>query len=134
MVLVSDQSSQEPSDIRVAIITGAVEGVGEAIAYRFAEEGLNVVISDRADNADALQRISNNISGKGGKCTVVVCNPFEEGDVRQLVNTTVGLLGRLDVVRWSSSGISFCLKVFKKNALPSGFPSLASCKRGPREI
>lgn len=106
-----ESGNQGKLGLRTAIVTGVAEGVGEAVAYRLLEEGLNVVISDTVDNRDSLERISNNIPEKGGRYTAVVCNPSEENDVRKLVDTTLEVFGRLDVVRWSKAILFFVSRV-----------------------
>jgi NAD(P)-dependent dehydrogenase (short-subunit alcohol dehydrogenase family) len=51
-------------DNKVAIITGAAQGIGEEIALRFASEGSKIVIADRA--ADSAARVVNKIKERGG--------------------------------------------------------------------
>ena len=48
---------------RVALVTGAAAGIGEAIAYLFAEEGAHVFVLDR--NATGATAVTTAISAKG---------------------------------------------------------------------
>ncbi|WP_205696495.1 SDR family NAD(P)-dependent oxidoreductase [Conexibacter sp. SYSU D00693] len=77
-------------DGRVAVITGAGKGIGEAIARRFAKEGATVVVSD-LDEASA-QRVASDVGG-----TAVACDVREDAQVAALVKTAVEQHGKLDV-------------------------------------
>ena len=50
---------------KVAVITGAASGVGEATAKRFAREGMSVVATDM--NEEGLARVAREIEAEGGK-------------------------------------------------------------------
>jgi 3-oxoacyl-[acyl-carrier protein] reductase len=81
---------------KVAIITGAGSGFGEAIARRFAEEGARVVVNDIG--ADAAQRVASDISGRGGEASVHVADVSKDAQVASLVQSSVARFGRLDIV------------------------------------
>ena len=55
---------------RVAIVTGAGSGMGEATAKVFASEGVKVVVSDV--NFDEVQRVSNEIE-ESGRESILSC-------------------------------------------------------------
>ncbi|MGZ5106251.1 MAG: SDR family NAD(P)-dependent oxidoreductase, partial [Usitatibacter sp.] len=55
---------------KVAIVTGAGSGFGEAIARRFAEEGAQVVVNDIA--AAGARRVATEIGAGGGKAAAQV--------------------------------------------------------------
>ncbi len=81
---------------KVAIVTGAGSGFGEAIARRFAEEGARVVVNDIAPLG--VQRVANDIGAKGGKASVHVGDVSKDGDVASLVAFALSAFGRLDIV------------------------------------
>src|SRR6478752_2055017 len=81
---------------KVAIVTGAGSGFGEAIARRFAEEGARVVVNDIA--ADAARRVASDISGRGGEASAHVGDVSRDAEVASLVESSLARFGRLDIV------------------------------------
>jgi 3-oxoacyl-[acyl-carrier protein] reductase len=55
---------------RIAVISGAASGIGQASAVRLANEGARIVVADRAD----AQQTLNLITATGGIATAVVCD------------------------------------------------------------
>lgn len=81
---------------KVAIVTGAGSGFGEAIARRYAEEGAAVVVNDIAPLG--AQRVANDIGAKGGRASVQVGDVSKDGDVQALVAFALSSFGRLDII------------------------------------
>lgn len=79
---------------KVAIITGATAGIGEATAKRFAREGIRVVLAGRREALS--QRLVESIRAEGGEGTFVAADMLSEDDVRRVVDTAVNHYGRLD--------------------------------------
>lgn len=79
---------------RTAVITGAAQGLGYAMAEAFAAEGANIVIADI--NADAAAAAATNL-GIGDRATGVACNVAESDDIDALVKTAVDSFGSIDV-------------------------------------
>ena len=81
---------------KVAIITGAGQGIGAATARRMAEEGAKVVLAARRLNL--LDEVVAQITAAGGTAMACSCDVSDEDSVRQLVATTVQAYGKLDIV------------------------------------
>lgn len=82
---------------RVAIVTGAVGGIGAAIAARLHAEGAAVIIADlKADLAEAAA--GNLISKAGGQAIGVGCDVGAEDQVEATVKTALDRFGRMDVI------------------------------------
>ena len=76
---------------RVAIVTGASQGIGEACARRFAQEGAQVVIADVADARG--QALADEL-----KATYVHCDVGDKAQVDALVASVLQAHGRIDVL------------------------------------
>jgi len=87
---------------KVAIVTGAARGIGNAIARRFLQEGARVVIADVNDEAGAVAVKELGTLGKYlgalGSVRYVHCDVGDAGAVRDLVETTVAAFGPIDVL------------------------------------
>ena len=82
---------------RVAIITGATSGIGEAAALLFAEEGAKVAVSGR-DEARG-RKVAERITAAGGKAVFVRTDVRNAADCERLVKETLRAFGgRLDVL------------------------------------
>jgi 3-oxoacyl-[acyl-carrier protein] reductase len=81
---------------KVAIVTGAGSGFGEAIAKRYAEEGAKVVVNDLLE--PAARRVADEIRAAGGEAAVQVGDVSRDADVARLVGSALERFGRLDIV------------------------------------
>jgi NAD(P)-dependent dehydrogenase (short-subunit alcohol dehydrogenase family) len=86
----SNQTAANP----VAIITGALAGIGRATAFAFAAEGYRVVISGRNDEAGYALLEELRISG--AECDLVRADVRFESEVANLIDKTIERFGRLD--------------------------------------
>lgn len=83
---------------RVAVITGAAQGIGRSIALRLAEDGLDVAVNDLASKLNELTEVVSQIQARGGRALAVPGDVSLEGDVEAMVATVVQCLGGLDVM------------------------------------
>ena len=78
-------------DDRVALVTGAASGFGEAIARRYAAEGASVVVADLNDQTG--RKVAEEIGG-----AYVHADVSDRDDVRAMIGTAVERYGRLDTM------------------------------------
>ncbi len=76
---------------KVAVVTGAASGFGEAIARRYAAEGAQVVCADLNDQLG--KKVADEIG-----CAYVHADVADRDDVRTMVRTAVDRYGRLDTM------------------------------------
>jgi NAD(P)-dependent dehydrogenase (short-subunit alcohol dehydrogenase family) len=87
-------STQARLHDRVAIVTGAAQGIGAHYAERLAAEGAKVVCSDIEDCTAVVSRIRD----AGGDAIAVRCDVTSSESVEAMVSTTVAKWGRIDVL------------------------------------
>jgi len=85
---------------RVAIVTGAGQGIGRGVARAFAAEGARVVVANRtAETGEAVAaEIERDFGAQGAEAVYVQTDVADEGSVRALVESALGELGRVDVL------------------------------------
>ncbi len=81
---------------RVAVVTGASRGIGEAMARTFAAHGAQVVVSSR--KLDGCTAVAEAIRGEGGKALAVACHIGDMDALQQLFERVRQEFGRIDVL------------------------------------
>jgi len=81
---------------KVAVITGASKGIGEAIAKIYGAAGASVVVSSR--KKESVEQVANSIIENGGKAIAVACHMGNMQDVDRLVTETVAAFGGVDIL------------------------------------
>lgn len=81
---------------KVAVVTGAANGLGQAIAQRLAEEGARLVLGDI--EAGGLEGTAASIAAIGAEAVTVVGDLTEEGPAEQLIGMAMERFGRIDIL------------------------------------
>jgi NAD(P)-dependent dehydrogenase (short-subunit alcohol dehydrogenase family) len=81
---------------KVAIVTGASKGIGEAIVKIYAAAGAKVVVSSR--KLEAVEPIAHAIRSGGGEAIAVACHAGNITDIVNLVDVTVKHFGTIDIL------------------------------------
>jgi NAD(P)-dependent dehydrogenase (short-subunit alcohol dehydrogenase family) len=81
---------------RVAVVTGASRGIGEAIARGLAQYGAEVIVSSR--KLEGCQAVANQIVSDGGKARAIACHIGDMAALESLFGEVQADHGRLDVL------------------------------------
>lgn len=81
---------------KVALVTGASRGIGEAIARRFAADGAYVALASR--NLEASRRIADEVAREGAQALAVRCDVTDSGSIADTVAAVVAQWKRIDVL------------------------------------
>ncbi len=81
---------------KVAIVTGAGQGVGQGIAYALAAEGARVIVAGRT--LSKCDTTVAEIVRRGGDASAVLCDVTDEGDINACVDTTIERYGTVDIL------------------------------------
>ncbi|WDF77209.1 glucose 1-dehydrogenase [Mucilaginibacter sp. KACC 22773] len=87
---------------KVALVTGAGSGMGEAAAIMFAQAGASVVVADV--NEEAAKAVAQKINAKGQAAIAVRCDVTDAEQVRSMVDKAVEIYGRIDAA-FNNAGI-----------------------------
>lgn len=83
-------------DGKIAFVSGASRGIGEAIARLLAQQGAHVIVSSRT--IEGCQTVADAINAEGGQATAIACHI---GEMEQIKNTFAEIrerFGRLDIL------------------------------------
>ena len=110
---------------KIAVVTGASRGIGEAIAKRYAMEGANVVVSARSVDPNdhflpgSINETVEMIRAAGGEAIAVKADLAVEEDRHQLISATEEAYGPIDIlcnnaaVTWFIPVVDFAEKRFR---------------------
>ena len=87
---------------KVAIITGAAQGIGRAIALEFATEGVNVLLTDI--QGDKLVRVAGEVGERGRKAITTPADLIHPDQVEAVVQRALEAFGRVDILINSAGG------------------------------
>ena len=81
---------------RVALITGAGAGLGEAVAHGFAEHGCDVAVADV--NADTAERTASRVRELGRRSIAIQVDVGDPAQIKRMVEETVRSFGTIDIL------------------------------------
>lgn len=81
---------------KIALITGAGSGIGEATAIKFAQEGAKVVINDIVESR--AQRVAKIIQDNGGDAFIYIADVTNKTQVQEMIKAIVEKYQRLDII------------------------------------
>ena len=83
-------------DGKVAVITGAANGIGKAIALKLAGEGARIVAND--DSFLAAEGLSDKIKDNGGNAIPVQADVTRRQDIEKMFGEAMAAFGRIDIL------------------------------------
>ena len=94
-------------DGKIAFVSGASRGIGEAIAKLLAQQGAHVIVSSR--KIDGCQAVADAITAEGGKATAIACHIGEMEQIQSVFAQIREQFGRLDIlVNNAATNPQFC--------------------------
>jgi len=81
---------------KVALVTGASQGLGRALALAYAREGASLVVNSRSE--DGIRPVAGEVEGLGAEVLAVAADVSRGEDARRLVEQAVGRFGGIDVL------------------------------------
>jgi len=104
---------------KVAIITGGGRGIGEFMAEGLAEAGADIVLASR--KVETCEETGKRLAAANGvKYLAVKCDLAKEGDIQNLVDTTMKEFGKIDIlinnsgVTWGAPTLEFPIEGWDK--------------------
>ena len=81
---------------RIAIVTGAAGGIGEAVAHLFAQHGAGVMVADL--NSVGVSETSKSITDKGGLAHSIEVDVSDVQSVKNLIAQTIEIFETIDIL------------------------------------
>jgi NAD(P)-dependent dehydrogenase (short-subunit alcohol dehydrogenase family) len=89
-------------DNKIAIVTGATSGIGEAVALMYAKEGAKVAAVGR--NESKGNEVVRKIAGSGGEAIFIKCNLRNISEIPKIKDVTIKKFGRIDIL-FNAAGV-----------------------------
>lgn len=84
---------------RIAVVTGASQGIGRAIALGFAEAGAHVVLAKHpVGSMDAIEKVRSEIEGLGRQALIVKTDVAQPAQLTALMEAAKARFGRIDIL------------------------------------
>jgi NAD(P)-dependent dehydrogenase (short-subunit alcohol dehydrogenase family) len=81
---------------KVALITGASQGLGRALALAYAKDGARVVINARSE--ESIRPVAEEIESSGAEVFALAADVSKGSDVERLVGATAERFGRIEAL------------------------------------
>jgi 3-oxoacyl-[acyl-carrier protein] reductase len=81
---------------RVALVTGASQGIGRTCALRLAKDGATVAVAAR--NQEKLNELVHEITAVGGKASALTLDVSDQEQVKSVVKAAIALFGKIDIL------------------------------------
>jgi 3-oxoacyl-[acyl-carrier protein] reductase len=81
---------------RVALVTGASQGIGQACALKLAAAGATVALAAR--NEEKLSAVASDVRSKGGNAAVVPMDVANEDQIKSAIKAILGQFGKVDIL------------------------------------
>lgn len=91
---------------KTIIITGASQGIGQAIALRYATAGANIIVATK-DSVENIQSTADQIQSVGGKALVLQVDVSDENEIKQAVAEAAARFGGIDALVNNTSATCF---------------------------
>lgn len=82
---------------KVAVITGADSGIGQAVAILFAKEGADVVVSYLCEDEDA-NKTKKHVESYNQRCVLVASDLSQESNCKDLIDKAISEFGKIDIL------------------------------------
>lgn len=82
---------------KVALVTGAAQGIGQAIALNLAKSGAKIVVNDFGQE-DAAAAVAETIMQKGGEALALMANVADRQQTEEMIKQVIARFGRLDIL------------------------------------
>src|SRR5271165_818308 len=85
-----------PEGPKVALVTGASQGIGRAVALRLAKDGIIVALAAR--NEEKLKEVAQEIASGGGSSEVFALDVASEESIKTVAKSVLAHFGKLDIL------------------------------------